>query len=128
MKYLFLLLLLGAVPLCAKSQTVFGVTGASFSGNNGTIEFTLGEVFTDEHTSTNSGVYEGFHHVRWEDVRECPYDLNADLVVNSGDLLIFIAETGCTLQCAYDFNGDLVVNSGDLLMFLSAFSTTCVSN
>lgn len=59
-------------------------------------------------------------------VVDCPFDLNADLVVNTLDLLLLLASFGCdTGACPVDFTGDGNTNTSDLLMFLGNFGSYC---
>ncbi|MFM9958001.1 MAG: hypothetical protein ACKVZJ_07980 [Phycisphaerales bacterium] len=58
-------------------------------------------------------------------------DLNADLAVNTADLIAFLAKFGQTTAPGTniqieDFNGDRAVNTPDLVFFLSRFGQTCL--
>jgi hypothetical protein len=55
----------------------------------------------------------------------CIADFNGDLSIDVQDLLIFLADFGCTSGCAADLTGDDITNSADLLVFLTFFGTTC---
>lgn len=59
------------------------------------------------------------------DPESCPGDFDADNIVATSDLLIFLSAFGCTGVCVGDLNLDELVNTGDLLLFLSVFGTTC---
>ncbi len=66
----------------------------------------------------------------WEGGRltsTCPGDLNADNVVNTLDLVIFLAAFGNPSPCGdgADFNFDGNVNTLDLTVFLGNFGLTC---
>jgi hypothetical protein len=50
----------------------------------------------------------------------CPYDINSDGLISTGDLVILLGAYGTSAELA-DFNNDGVVNSGDLVAFLAAF-------
>lgn len=54
-------------------------------------------------------------------------DLNDDNVVNTGDLVLFLAKFGQMLPpgSPEDVNGDGVVNTQDLVLFLALFGRTC---
>ena len=54
----------------------------------------------------------------------CPYDLNDDGLVNTGDLTALLGVFGAPGSFG-DFNNDGVVNTGDLTAFLGAFGTIC---
>lgn len=54
----------------------------------------------------------------------CPYDVNNDGVINSGDLVVVLGAFGTTNPIA-DFNLDGVVNTADLIDFLSVFGGPC---
>lgn len=55
----------------------------------------------------------------------CPGDFDQDGSVDSGDLLTFLSDFGCTSGCIADMDGNGEVNSADLLEFLTVFGTTC---
>ena len=56
----------------------------------------------------------------------CYADLNGDLDRNVTDLLILLAEFGCTgSECIADINEDGEVAAGDILELLSVFGTPC---
>ena len=55
----------------------------------------------------------------------CPADFNNDLFVNAEDLLIFLAQIGCSSDCFGDLDGNDEVNTADLLFFLVAFANAC---
>ena len=56
----------------------------------------------------------------------CYADLNGDLDRNVTDLLILLAEFGCSgSECIADINEDGEVASGDILELLSVFGTSC---
>jgi hypothetical protein len=60
-------------------------------------------------------------------VEECTnvVDVNADGVVNVGDILMVLAEFGCTSGCTADVTNDGNVNVSDLLSILSEFGQDC---
>jgi agmatine deiminase len=55
----------------------------------------------------------------------CPGDLNADNVVNTTDLLLFLTYLGCTDFCDGDLNQDGFANTVDLLLFLGYYGNVC---
>ena len=55
----------------------------------------------------------------------CPGDFNNDAIVNSNDVLIFLASFGCFTGCPADMNFDGIVNIVDLALFLSRFGDAC---
>jgi hypothetical protein len=55
----------------------------------------------------------------------CPGDFDEDGSVDSGDLLTFLSDFGCTSGCVADMDNNDEVNSADLLEFLTVFGTTC---
>jgi hypothetical protein len=59
------------------------------------------------------------------ELADCYGDFNNDGQIDVGDLLILLADFGCTSGCIADLNEDSVVNSGDLLGFLSVYGTIC---
>jgi len=66
----------------------------------------------------------------WEGGRltsTCPGDLNADNVVNTFDLVLFLGAFGNPSPCGdgADLNYDGFVNTLDLTVFLGNFSQTC---
>ena len=61
-------------------------------------------------------------------VAACNGDFNGDNVVNTYDLLFFLADFGCIdVPCPADIDGDGVTNSLDLLMLLGMFGIFCPS-
>jgi len=53
-------------------------------------------------------------------------DFDGNLVVNTGDLLQFMAAFGCSGSCgAFDLDGNNAVNTGDLLQFMALFGSSC---
>ena len=55
----------------------------------------------------------------------CVNDANADGIINVGDILMVLAEFGCTAGCTADVTNDGNVNVSDLLSILSEFGQTC---
>ncbi|MGB0424838.1 MAG: dockerin type I domain-containing protein, partial [Flavobacteriales bacterium] len=56
----------------------------------------------------------------------CQEDFNADGQVNSSDLLLLLADFGCSSDnCDGDLNGDGDTNASDLLSFFGAFGGVC---
>ena len=55
----------------------------------------------------------------------CLGDFDGSGQVDIGDLLILLANFGCTSGCTADLTGDDAVNSADLLAFLPLFGTSC---
>lgn len=55
----------------------------------------------------------------------CPYDLDGDGNVNISDVLLVLAEFGCTVNCTADLNNDGSVTIEDLLTMLSGFLIGC---
>ncbi|MBL7942069.1 MAG: hypothetical protein JNM00_04850 [Flavobacteriales bacterium] len=68
------------------------------------------------------GAYESLYSTP----EDCFGDLNADGVVNTSDLLLFMSAFSCNSDCGIaDLNADGVVNTTDLLLFMSAFGNVC---
>ena len=61
------------------------------------------------------------------ELTDCNADLNADNIIGTADLLIFLGAFGCSENCydAADFNSDSVVGASDLLILLSEFGLFC---
>jgi hypothetical protein len=55
----------------------------------------------------------------------CLGDFNNDGVINVNDLLILLAEFGCSGTCVTDLNGDGLTTSTDATIFFGLFGTTC---
>jgi hypothetical protein len=54
----------------------------------------------------------------------CPGDLNADGIVNGGDMGLLLSSWGlCGASCPHDLNNDGKVNGGDLGLLLSGWGT-----
>ena len=56
----------------------------------------------------------------------CLNDANGDGTINVGDILLVLAEFGCTAGCNADVTNDGNVNVSDLLSILSEFGQNCV--
>ena len=52
-------------------------------------------------------------------------DVNADGIINVGDILMVLAEFGCTSGCTADVTNDGNVNVSDLLSILAEFGEGC---
>ena len=61
------------------------------------------------------------------ELAECEGDLNADNIIGTGDLLIFLGVFDCSENCfePADLNNDGVVGTSDLLILLSEFGFFC---
>ncbi|MFM1933028.1 MAG: hypothetical protein RL226_2331 [Bacteroidota bacterium] len=59
------------------------------------------------------------------DADDCLGDFNNDGEINTGDLLFFVAQFGCTSNCTGSLDGDDGVSGADFLIFLSLYGTTC---
>ena len=56
----------------------------------------------------------------------CFGDFDHNGVINTADLLLLMAQFGCTSACGeYDLDGNGVVNTSDLLLFMAVFGTIC---
>lgn len=56
----------------------------------------------------------------------CPGDFDNNGVINTSDVLLFMAFFGCGSSCGvYDLDGNVVVNNADLLLLMAAFGSTC---
>lgn len=55
----------------------------------------------------------------------CLGDFNNDGIVNASDLLILLAEFGCSENCLTDLDGDGSITAGDAIFFLTLFNTIC---
>lgn len=55
----------------------------------------------------------------------CPGDFNEDGAINVNDLLILLAEFGCSNACVTDMNGDGLVSATDATIFFGLFGTSC---
>jgi hypothetical protein len=55
----------------------------------------------------------------------CLNDINVDGTINVGDILLVLAEFGCTSGCTADVTNDGSVNVSDLLSILSEFGQPC---
>ncbi|MDA1337014.1 MAG: putative metal-binding motif-containing protein [Bacteroidetes bacterium] len=62
-----------------------------------------------------------------DELTECVADMNADQIVGTADLLIFLGTFDCQTDCLEeaDFNNDGVVGASDLLTFLAEFGLFC---
>ena len=55
----------------------------------------------------------------------CPEDLNQDGQVTVADILLLLADFGCTSNCEADLNEDGATNVNDILQILAAFGSIC---
>lgn len=95
--------------------------------NMGDDQYTPAELTTDldaeariQGVAPDLGAYESA-----EETETCLGDFNGDGTINTGDLLIFLMEFGCTSGCSVDMNGDDLVNVDDLLEFLIVYGGDC---
>jgi hypothetical protein len=70
-----------------------------------------------EETYYNLMVNQRYHFVEGSSL-EASGDVNQDLAGTVQDLLLFLANFGCSGDCPADINSDGVVNSQDLLLVL----------
>ena len=56
----------------------------------------------------------------------CVEDLNDNNAVEVGDVLLVLADFGCTENCTADLTGDGFVTVDDVLVLLSAFGSDCL--
>jgi hypothetical protein len=99
------------------------ITGTNVTGNNWNNYYYF---FYDWTVSTPVSECESDRIEVMAIVISCAGDFNGDGVVNTNDLLFFLADFGCTdSPCATDLNGDGVANSSDLLVFLGMFGNFC---
>ena len=55
----------------------------------------------------------------------CPEDLNQDGLISVADILLLLADFGCTGVCEADLNNDGATNVNDILQILAAFGGDC---
>ena len=55
----------------------------------------------------------------------CPEDLNQDGQITVADILLLLADFGCTSNCEADLNQDGATNVNDILLILAAFGNPC---
>ena len=55
----------------------------------------------------------------------CPEDLNQDGLISVADILMLLADFGCTGACEADLNNDGATNVNDILQILAAFGGNC---
>ena len=55
----------------------------------------------------------------------CPEDLNQDGLISVADILMLLADFGCTGVCEADLNNDGATNVNDILQILAAFGGSC---
>ncbi|MBL7941623.1 MAG: hypothetical protein JNM00_02595, partial [Flavobacteriales bacterium] len=107
--------------------TLNGTNESPISGGaNTSIAFTVGTVVSGC-TDAAAGNYNPAANC--ED-GSCTYgcfgDFDDNGVINVSDLLLFMANFGCTTACGeYDLDGNTVVNVNDLLLFMAIFGTVC---
>jgi len=94
-----------------------------FDGVSGCIELDACN-YDSNATEPTACIYpvEGFD---CDGVSLCPLDLNSNGTVEVSDLLIILADFGCTSDCVGDVNGDGFVTVADVLSILSSFGDPC---
>lgn len=124
----------GAVLAAAAAHAQFSIPWSTVDAGGGV---SIGGSFSVEGTAGQFDVGPGqsggpfcLVTAYWEGGRltsTCPGDLNADNVVNTLDLVIFLAAFGNPSPCGdgADFNFDGNVNTLDLTVFLGNFGLTC---
>ena len=55
----------------------------------------------------------------------CPQDIEQNGIVDANDMLLFLANYGCTGLCIGDFNDTGSVTISDLLSILAIFGSYC---
>ncbi|MDZ4821826.1 MAG: hypothetical protein SH856_00015 [Flavobacteriales bacterium] len=56
----------------------------------------------------------------------CAGDFDDNGVINTSDLLLFMAQFGCSNSCGnFDLDDNGPINTGDLLLFMALFGTSC---
>jgi hypothetical protein len=55
----------------------------------------------------------------------CSGDLNGDANRNVSDVLLMLADFGCSTDCIGDLDGDGATSAGDFLLLLGFFGTSC---
>ncbi len=56
---------------------------------------------------------------------ECMGDFDGDGLITTNDLLMLLADFGCTSNCMADLDGDGLVGTNDMLIMLSIFGSEC---
>lgn len=57
---------------------------------------------------------------------DCVGDFDNDGLVGAGDLLVLLADFGCSSNCSADLTGDDSTGISDLLVFLTVFGNSCL--
>ena len=55
----------------------------------------------------------------------CLGDIDDNGIINTGDLLMLLADYGCLENCSADLNDDSIVNTADLLILLGVYGEVC---
>lgn len=93
--------------------------------DNSDCDDTRGDVYPDA-TGNQQGVDNDCNGVIESDESlPCSGDFNFDGVINIGDLLLLLADIGCTGDCIADINDNNAVNTSDLTSFLSVYGSNC---
>ena len=77
-----------------------------------------------------SGTNEGLDNncdgeITGDETEPCAGDWDDDGYITISDLVMMLADYGCTSNCSTDLNGDGHVSSSDITFFLSLFGSTC---
>ena len=103
------------------SPTVLGTSGGSNTTATYELSWTMGEGVIMTLDSPSSELTCGFH----QSDQICNGDFNFDGVINTSDMLMFLAAFGCEGVCIADFDMNSQVNTADLLVFLTIFGNSC---
>ena len=103
--------------------------GGQSTGGAWTARSALGQPCAGPVTSGSASVTSGFFAGAFAPP-PCPGDLNGDRLINTLDLVGFLARFGLIAppgspEALADLNSDGVVNTSDLVFFLGRFGTAC---
>lgn len=125
MRKIFILSVCCVFGLTASAQysspTVLGTSGGSNTTATYELSWTMGEGVIMTLDSPSSELTCGFH----QSDQICNGDFNFDGVINTSDMLMFLAAFGCEGVCIADFDMNSQVNTADLLVFLTIFGNSC---
>lgn len=111
----------------ARSYTLHGDASFGVNGFAGTLDLALGQGIRYAEIWNNDLLNPELAPVlqaAWHELHACPGDFDGDGVIDTRDVLAFLAAWARGDPEA-DFNGDGIINTADVLAFLNAWSAGC---
>lgn len=97
-----------------------GATGSGADIEEGTFTLDMGT-----NTATWDGISEITDFALFSGPAACFGDFDNNGTINTADMLMLLAQFGCSGGCSLDLTGNDIIDTADLLEFLTAFGTDC---